>query len=183
MRVPVTGLVGQPGETRPFAESVDRDEFGDAGWGPAEGAIDGPIELDLHLDAVVEGILARGTIGFRLELPCSRCLEPQVVAKQVPVAELFQDPRKREEGDEDDPGYELVDDLTAIELDTLVRDTVLVDLPVRILCRPDCRGLCSTCGANLNEIDCGHRQRPGPDPRWAKLAELDLTGDDDLSTN
>jgi ribosomal protein L32 len=117
--------------------------------------------LDLHLDAVVEGILVRGTLGFRVALPCARCLEPQELAFEVDVAELFVDPTKRDERDEEDPGYELVDDLTAIDLTTLVRDALLIDLPVRVLCREDCQGLCPVCGADRNQ----HRLRPPPRPR------------------
>jgi uncharacterized protein len=174
VRVPVTDLVGHPGATRAVTRAVPVTEFGDDPWGPAEDAIRGDIELDLHLDAVVDGILARGRLGVDLELPCARCLEPQPVHLDADVAELFIDPAKREEGDDEDPGYELIDDATAIELDTMVRDALLVDLPVRVLCDDACQGLCPTCGADRNHTDCGHGPGDEPDPRWAKLAELDV---------
>ena len=77
-------------------------------------------------------------------------------------------------GSVDRAGYEIVDDLTAIDLSTLIRDAVLMDLPVRVLCREDCQGLCPVCGTDRNREDCGHRPEAAPDPRWAKLAELDL---------
>ena len=134
-----------------------------------------PVELDLHLDAVVEGILVRGTLGFRVELRCARCLVPQRLEYLVEVAELFQDPTKRDDDDDEaDPGYELIDDLTALDLSTLARDALIVDLPVRVLCHEDCRGLCVECGADRNLTDCGHQPEEAPDPRWAKLADLDL---------
>jgi uncharacterized protein len=174
VRVPVTGLVGHPGETRALSRAVPADAFGDDPWGPVEGTFEGPVVLDLHLDAVVEGILVRGTLGFRVALPCARCLEPQELAFEVDVAELFVDPTKRDARDEEDPGYELVDDLTAIDLTTLVRDALLIDLPVRVLCREDCQGLCPVCGADRNQTDCGHRPAPERDPRWDALADLDL---------
>ena len=174
MRVPVSDLVGHPGETRALRRAVPADAFGDAPWGPAEGGVRDPVELDLHLDAVVEGILVRGSLGFEVELPCARCLAPQELAYEVAVAELFQDPTKREDDDEDDPGYELIDDLTALDLSTLARDALIVDLPVRVLCDEDCQGLCVECGADRNLTDCGHRPEAAPDPRWAKLTELDL---------
>jgi len=174
VRVPVIELVGNPGATRELTRAAGADEFGDEVWGPAEGALRGDIQLALHLDAVVEGILVRGSIGADLELPCSRCLAPQQVHVDSDVAELFVDTAKREDDDEDDPGYELLDDRTAIDLTTIVRDALLVDLPVRVLCREDCQGLCEVCGADRNAQDCGHRPDDMPDARWAKLADLDL---------
>lgn len=174
MRVPVMELVDNPGATRALSRAVPVDEFGDDSWGAAEGAFRADIDLDLDLDAVVEGILVRGTIGADLQLPCSRCLVPQDVHVDSDVAELFVDPTKREDDDEDDPGYELIDDRTAIDLSVMVRDALLIDLPVRVLCREDCQGLCEECGADRNLGDCGHRPDAAPDPRWAKLADLEL---------
>ncbi len=187
MRVSVTDLVGHPGQTRALGEDVPVERFGDDPWGPAEGAIVDPIALDLHLDAVVEGILVRGTLGFTLELPCARCLTSQRSHREVEVADLFvapssqrsehQDPDGEggEPHEEPDPGYELIDEGNAIDLTILVRDALLIDLPVQPLCREDCAGLCPTCGADRNDGDCGHRPGEEPDPRWAKLAELDLS--------
>jgi uncharacterized protein len=177
VRVAVTDLVGHPGATREVVRAVPVDGFGDDPWGPAEGAIRGDVALDLRLDSVVDGILVHGRLGVDLELPCSRCLRDRPLHRDVTVAELFVDPAKRDEHDEDDPGYELVDGATAIVLDTLVRDALLVDLPVRVLCDEGCQGLCPTCGADRNTTDCGHVPGDDPDPRWAKLADLDLPRD------
>lgn len=174
MRVNIIDLVGQPGETRALQRAVPAAEFGVAPWGPTVESVHDPVRLDLHLDAVVEGILVRGEIGFTVELACARCLQPRAIEQDVEVTELFIDPTRREEGDEDDPGYELIDDRTAIDLSTLTRDALLIDLPVRVLCREDCQGLCATCGADRNVTDCGHGQDPLPDPRWSALADLDL---------
>ena len=177
MRVPVTGLIGHPGETRALPGAVSPDEFGDAPWGPLAEGIESPVELDLHLDAVVEGILVRGTLGFTVRLACARCLEPQQRHLDVAVAELFVDPARRDHEDEIEPGYEIIDDATAIDLSTLARDALVIDLPVQVLCRDDCLGLCATCGADRNRQDCGHHDDDAPDPRWAALANLDLPSD------
>ncbi|MEX0835652.1 MAG: DUF177 domain-containing protein [Nitriliruptor sp.] len=174
MRVPVTDLVGHPGETRPLVAAVGRDAFGEDPWGPADEAIVDPLELDLHLDSVVEGLLVRGTIDVQLELPCARCLAPQRADRTLEVAELFLDPTTREDDDDEDPGYELLDDRTAIDLTTMVRDAVVIDLPTRVLCREDCAGLCPFCGTDRNDRDCGHGEERPRDPRWDKLADLDL---------
>lgn len=178
VRVSITDIVDQPGATRPVEVDVPATEFGSDPWGTAEGAVRDPIELDLHLDSVVDGILVRGSLVFHLELVCARCLEPQQTVREVSVAELFLDPAKRiDEEDEDEPGYELIDDATAIELSTMVRDALIIDLPVRTLCREDCQGLCPTCGADRNRTDCGHQRDEGIDPRWAALADLELPND------
>ncbi|GGI06452.1 YceD family protein [Egicoccus halophilus] len=174
MRVPVIELVDHPGATRALSHAAAVEEFGEESWGAADGAIRSDIDLDLHLDAVVDGILVRGRVGADLELPCSRCLVDQAVRVDSDVAELFVDPAKREEDDEEDPGYELIDDRTAIDLSVMVRDALLIDLPLRVLCREDCQGLCEECGTDRNQRDCGHRPDEAPDPRWAALADLDL---------
>lgn len=174
MRLNVTDLVGDPGATRAVERTVDREAFGRAPWGVADEVLRDPLTLALHLDAVVDGILVRGTIGFNVTLACARCLAPldrEIVAE---VVELFVDPRKVEPGDEVDEGYEIIDNATAIDLSTLVRDALLIDLPYRVLCRDDCAGLCAICGADLNETDCGHRRTADADPRWAALADLTL---------
>lgn len=175
MRVPVTDLVGKPGSTRPLRRAVDPSDIGEPGddWGPAEGAILGPVILALTLEAVVEGILVRGTVDVDLELPCSRCLEPQRVEHTAAVAELFLDPRRVEAQDDED-SYRIDDDLAHLDLTAMLHDTVIMEIPVQLLCQEACAGLCPVCGANLNETDCGHRPEQAPDPRWARLADLDL---------
>lgn len=180
MRVPVTDLVGRPGATRRHSASVAHEDVGADPWGPAEEALTGPIGVDVQLDSVVEGIFVHGTVTFTLELPCGRCLEPVVVDREVPVSELFQDPNKLEEGDELEPGYELVGDRSAIDLERMLHDVVLLDLPVRVICE---RAGCTTTGAveadvavRTEEEDLLRRSAQ-PDPRWSRLADLDLPGD------
>ncbi len=176
MRLTVTDLVGQPGATRAVHEQLEPDAFGDASWGPADGAFASLIELDLHLDAVVEGILVRGDVATVLRLPCSRCLGDVDVDVAAEVTELFVDPQRMEpdEGDDVEEGYLLLDDATGIDLSNLVRDALLVDLPIRVLCRDDCAGLCPTCGSDLNVEPCGHGAGADVDPRWSPLADLRL---------
>lgn len=175
MRVPVTDLVGHPGETRALSRAVPPADFGDAPWGPSVESVEADIELDLHLDAVVDGVLVRGSLTFHVVVSCARCLRAQHLQRNVDVTELFTDPRRRDPDDEDEPGYELIDDSTAIDLSTMVRDSLVVDLPVRVLCDEDCRGLCVVCGTDLNRADCGHRPDQIRDPRWAPLAEIDVS--------
>lgn len=166
MRVAVTDLVGRPGAVRGWSGRLTP-------GAEVHEAVADRVLLDLSLESVVEGILVRGVVEADVVQACARCLDPVAERRRVTVAELFVDPH-RADADEADEGYELVDDNTAIELDTMVRDAVVMDLPVRTLCRPECAGLCPVCGDNRNDGDCGHRPAALRDPRWAALAELDL---------
>lgn len=177
MRLSVKDLVGRPGETRPVRERVAPEAFGDEPWGPVVDAIVEEIELDLHLDSVVEGILVRGTLGVALEVACGRCLTPTVIHRDVGVAELFVDPLKRHvDADEelDEPDFVLLDDNTAIDLSVMARDAVVLDLPLQVLCSEACLGLCPQCGEDRNMVSCGHVEASAPDPRWEALRKLQL---------
>lgn len=180
MRVPVTDLVGQPGESRPYAATLTREQIGDDPWGPADDALTGDITLDLRLDSVVEGILVHGDVVYDLVMDCSRCLEPVEIARSAQVSELFQDPTKLDEDDEEpEPGYELVEGSTAIDLERMLHDVIVLELPVRVVCdRPSCTtaGTDDADVALRTEDEEAARER-GPDPRWAKLEQLDLPAD------
>jgi uncharacterized protein len=173
MRVPVAALVGNPGETLDHHTTIQPEDLELAG----EIAV-GPVEVDLTLEGVVEGVLATGTLTFDLHRPCARCLTEIVEQQQVQVTEVYFDPARREPGDEDDPGYDLVEDASAIDLFALVHDGVLIDQPVRTLCKPDCAGLCVVCGVDRNIETCDCDTAAPADPRWAALAEVRLDQSD-----
>jgi uncharacterized protein len=184
VRVPVVGLFGRTGERRPLIGEVDPTEFGDDPWGLADG-VEGPVGLDLTLEAVSEGVLVRGEVSAALRIPCARCLAPTVHRRRAAVTELHRrvgrgpGPRGRAAAEDDDAEgpdegeeYLLVDGGTALDLDRMVRDALLLDVPVRVLCRPDCAGLCPVCGRDRNTGPCDHPAAPTGDPRWAALDEL-----------
>ena len=170
MQLSVTDLVGRPGATRHVATAVARAEIDEPGgtWGPGDDALDGDLTLDLVLEMLLEGLLVRGSVAFVTVLPCARCLREVRDDRDVQVAELFGRPHRDERPE---PGYE-IDPAGTIELDTMLREAVVISIPVRVLCRDDCQGLCPTCGADRNDEDCGHRQVDDPDPRWSALLSL-----------
>jgi uncharacterized protein len=176
VRIPVTDLLGHPGAARAVEATVSRDDV-DAqpgAWGPADEALDSPIQLDLRLEMLVDGLMVRGHLRFTTRVACARCLTDVVTDHDLPVAELYTDPRKPgNDDDEIEPGYQLEPE-GEIDLEALLRDTVLSTVPLRTLCQEECAGLCPVCGADLNVEDCGHDPSPGPDPRWAALQQLDL---------
>lgn len=127
-----------------------------------------PIELDLRLESVVEGVLVTGTAAVALQGECVRCLEEVSDELEVDIQELFVYPGSEATEDE---ASRLEGDL--IDLEPLIRDGVVLDLPFQPLCREDCQGLCAECGANLNEQP-DHSHGEPIDPRWGQLADLDL---------
>jgi uncharacterized protein len=97
--------------------------------------------------------------------PCMRCLEPAAPAFVVDAREVSQPGA----GEELSSPYVQRDEL---DLRAWARDALALALPTKLLCRPDCAGLCPVCGENLNLAGSGHVHEREPDARWAKLSEL-----------
>ena len=131
------------------------------------------LRLDVHKDEARYHLV--GTVETTLELVCGRCLEPF----RLPVTAGF-DLRYLPHGENRGEGELEVeeDDLSTayyrddrIDLGGLVREQLYLTLPMKPLCRAECRGLCSECGANLNAAACGCAPR-WEDPRLAPLKAL-----------
>jgi uncharacterized protein len=139
---------------------------------------DRPVSVDAEIESVVEGLLVTGRVGATLVVRCVRCLGELDLALEVGVRELFA-PRP---GGGEDEGYAVLPD-DRLPLDTMARDALVLDFPAFPLCRADCAGLCPVCGADRNTTGCGHGGRDYLDPRWAGLAGLraSLQEDDDAS--
>lgn len=129
-----------------------------------------PVELDLRLESVVEGVLVTGTATVEVRGECVRCLGEVSGQLEVDIQELFVYPGVEPD---DDLASRLQGDL--IDLEPLLRDEVVLDLPFQPLCRDNCLGLCLECGANLNE-NPDHRHETGFDPRWEALRGLEGDG-------
>ncbi|MDP3892014.1 DUF177 domain-containing protein [Nocardioides sp.] len=131
-----------------------------------------PVELDLRLEAVMEGVLVTGSAHTGLVGECARCLERLEEDSSTTFQELFVYTEKHEahlDDDEDDGVSRLEGDL--LDLEPLLRDAVVLALPFQPLCQEDCPGLCIECGARLAE-DPDHAHEAAIDPRWAGLAAL-----------
>ncbi len=152
--------------------------------GVPEGA---PVEIDLRLEAVVEGVLVTGTATAALEGECARCLDPIADEIDVRFQELFVYDDSREsrgraggavgqddDGDDGDGVSTLEDDL--LDLEPLLRDAVVLALPFQPLCEDDCPGLCTECGVRLKD-DPDHTHEAPIDPRWAALTTLETETD------
>ncbi|WP_240181823.1 MULTISPECIES: YceD family protein [Nocardioides] len=130
------------------------------------------VELDLRLEAVMEGVLVTGTAEAELEGECVRCLEKIEDELLVNFQELFvYADVKHDQSDEelDDEVSKLEGDL--LDLEPLLREAVVLALPFQPLCQDDCPGLCVECGARLAD-DPDHGHDAAIDPRWAGLTAL-----------
>lgn len=130
--------------------------------GIPEGA---PVEVELRLESVHEGILVTGTADAELVGECSRCLDPIRTGATVDLQELF---LNADPGDEEDA---LVVERDTVDLEPVLRDAVVTSLPFQPVCRPDCQGLCPDCGIRLEDAPADHSHHQ-VDPRWAALSAL-----------
>jgi uncharacterized protein len=121
---------------------------------------------DVTLESFAGGVMATGTVAAPWQGVCRRCAEPVHGVLQVAVRERFCDPAY---GDpDDDEAYPIVDD--QLDLWPMIRDALALEMPATPLCKPDCRGLCTHCGADLNDGSCACVAPR--DPRWANLDVL-----------
>lgn len=149
-----------------------------------------PGRLHATLKKVSDGVMLRGKVEAHVVAPCKRCLTEvkldlpiEFALNLVPESSLHpkgeygegEDDEEAEESgsfDLTDADQEVFDGKT-IDLDPIVREQVLLALPMNVVCREDCKGLCAVCGEDRNVKDCGHEQRV-LDPRLAALKDIKL---------
>ncbi len=151
------------GRRLPLRVPVEGFEFGGQHYGVRGDSLDATLDI------------AHTTTGWSLRLRfdadlrglCMRCLDPAtdrvaVDAREVDQPGAIEDLRSPYlEGDE-------------LDVESWARDALALSLPVRIVCRDDCLGLCPVCGENLNMAGPAHQHESAPDERWAALRELRL---------
>ncbi len=136
-----------------------------------EGRFEVPVALHLKLRRKGEKIKASGEIRGNIILTCSRCAEEFSFSVNssfdldlLPAESLTSGEVALEEDEMDTVFYEK----GIIEIDSLVATQINLTIPMKPLCKPDCRGICPVCGANRNKVDCGHEAKI-PDPRFSRL--------------
>jgi uncharacterized protein len=129
-----------------------------------------PLELDLRLESVSEGVLVSGTVTAPVGGECGRCLDPIDDEIVVDVQELFAYPDSTtDETTSDEEVGRLQGD--HVDLEPVVRDAVVLALPSTPLCREECPGLCPDCGERLDALPPDHTHEQA-DPRWDALRQL-----------
>ena len=154
--VPVRDLVGAPGSERPFSgETPVRLRLG-------ESVVDGPMKVDGVVVGMIDGVIARFRASALAHLTCTRCLTEWEGPVSAESEQVF-----RRVPDED--GYGIVDD--EVDLTGPARDELALAMPAAPVCRPDCKGLCPTCGNDLNTDPCDGHGEDSQSP-FAALKDL-----------
>lgn len=168
MKINIAAIKDSQGETISFDFSVDAKTLQ-----ADDETLDFVGSIKVHGTATNNGkaILVQGEICTTVNLTCSCCLEPFLLAIQEEFLEEFNEQPQQEypgEQDEHDYVYYQGDE---IPLDELVYDHILLALPMRLVCQDDCKGLCVKCGKNLNQAVC-NCEDDKIDPRLAVLKQL-----------
>lgn len=158
----VAEILGRPGEYREvkIVEPLP-------GAGTPLARLEASVEADLRAESVVEGVLMTGRAKAGVTFVCSRCLTEFPSEVSARLCELFVGPG-HEVGKEED-AYEVAG--TEIDLEPMLRDAIVLELPLSPVCSLDCKGYCAGCGQNLNEGACTCAPEE-VDPRWAGLEAL-----------
>jgi uncharacterized protein len=133
--------------------------------GVPEGA---EVRLRLRLESVMEGVLVSGEVDVPVTGSCARCLEPIEDTLELDVQELFAYEGSTTEATSEEDEVRRVEG-EHIDLEPMVRDLVVLSLPLAPTCTEDCAGLCVDCGQRLDDLPADHTHEQ-LDPRWAGLA-------------
>lgn len=145
-----------------------------------------PVDWDIEITNTGAAFLVMGHAHAVAECACSRCLEPVELHLDGVIEGYFitEDQERVEQSDDDDdaPGedeFEVLPDDHRIDLLPLIEAALIIEMPTMPLCKEDCAGLCSNCGANLNEGDCGCAEKVAREHEalspFAKLADYRFT--------
>lgn len=134
-----------------------------------------PVKTVLHVDKIGDEIFVRGRISTDIELRCSRCLKDFKKDMSIDVdvvyhslSELRGEEKYEIKEDELDTGFYLGNE---IDVNQLLHEQIILNIPMKPLCNESCKGLCPKCGKDLNIEGCDC-ERKGIDPRFEKLKKL-----------
>ena len=148
MKLDITKGIQRKGNDMPFALM---EPWEDDRWNGDVISYDGPVSVAGSYMLADETVIVRGEARAKVISPCARCLRPTLTPVEAEIDEAFvRDKGQEREADEDQYMYSG----HVLELDEAVRTALLLEMPSRILCREDCRGLCDQCGADLNTTEC-----------------------------
>lgn len=160
LRVNAAELLRRPGTEKHLDLHVDVADLGidDERFRPAD-----PVDVELRLESLTDGIVVNGRVSAPWHGICRRCAGPAEGRVDGDVHELYQ------EVVTDPDAFPLEGD--QLDLEPMVREVLLLDAPATPLCRDDCAGLCPQCGADLNTGSCDCAP-VAADPRWSALDQL-----------
>ena len=161
MRLDLRSIIHVPGASLPFQFELDLSGLDFYGEKPFAH----PVRVSGAVRNMADALLLEGTAETTLELACDRCLKPFSQELTLPVSTLLAEKLEDEENDE----IVLLENGEA-DLDEIFTTALVLSMDAKHVCSEDCKGLCPTCGANLNDGPCGCRKEI--DPRLAALAQL-----------
>ena len=177
-------LPRRAGEMREYSFSIE--DHGGLGFDVLSIPKDEPIDIDLKIESVSEGVLVSAHIESIAIGECGRCLEPLEFDINEDFQELYEyEKDRRDSGKKKNSDSDEVDELEVrqmdgdqIDLDGPIRDAIILNLPLNPLCSADCKGLCPDCGEKLASLPADHAHEK-VDARWAALGDLKerLSGD------
>lgn len=133
-------------------------------------SFEGPARASLDISNTGKGLLVEGQVGGRLKVNCARCLEPFLLPVETFFSETYY-PEGSEEVNQEEREEWIPFSGDILDITSEVLKSILMGLPMKLVCQPDCRGLCPRCGQNLNIAPCGC-DREDLDPRLAVLKDL-----------
>ena len=163
MLLGLSQIIDRPGESVPFSVSLD---LSDLQYGTSF-PVSEPVNATGTVRNTAGVLVMTGTITTCLHGTCDRCTGQFTKDVKIPIDVVLVTELVNEEN-EDERVFPLVGD--AADLDEVIRTVFVLNLDSRMLCKPDCKGLCFRCGKNLNDGDCDCR--PEADPRLAVLGQL-----------
>ena len=161
MRLDLRPILHVPGASLPFDFTLDLSGLDFYGERPFAH----PVRITGTVRNMADALLLEGSAETTLELVCDRCLKPFRQEMHLPVSTLLAETLEDEENDE----IVLLDN-GEVDLDEVFTTAAVLNMDAKQVCSEDCKGLCPTCGADLNEGSCGCK--PERDPRFAALAQL-----------
>jgi uncharacterized protein len=160
-KIPVHDLMHKPGKMSKAEIAIELDAPLGAGLAAVQKG--SKVSLKLQLESVHEGIYVSGVLKTVAEAECARCLDPVSLPVEVDIQELFA------------YSLEVEDDLVVsdeqIDLEQVIVDSVVLNLPFTPICSPDCLGLCAECGVKMNE-NPDHAHEAKIDSRWSELEKF-----------
>ena len=129
----------------------------------------GQASLRLRLESVMEGVLVTGDVEVPVAGSCARCLEPFEDVLELDIQELYAYAGSTTDATSEEDEVRRIDG-DFLDLEPLLRDTVVLNLPLAPVCTEDCAGLCVDCGARLDDLPADHTHEV-VDARWAALTE------------
>ncbi len=156
-------IIHNPGASVSFSESVD---LSDLQYGTTF-PVDEPVKISATVRNTAGVLMMKGSITTCLHGVCDRCAADFTRDVEIPVDVVLVEELSNEDS-EDEWVFPLEAD--AADLDDIVRTVFVLNMDSKLLCKPDCQGLCCRCGKNLNHGPCGCQKEL--DPRFAALRQL-----------